>query len=160
MANTKTILEELLTSQFCQLEDDIQSMGIHVLIGKTLTNVNFCVIWLTGEQKRWAGSRTSASGEQIAGAISVWRSQEVCKSMKGRCGSVPQEKPELSPPPAMKSNQEAEQSPMDLTSLFNYSAAACLTELIHSPTERHAAIYDSNTENHSCRKMKHVMTHW
>ncbi|KAL1261333.1 hypothetical protein QQF64_006598 [Cirrhinus molitorella] len=52
--------------------------------------------------------------------------------MKGRCGSVPQEKPELSPPPAMKSNQEAEQSPMDLTSLFNYSAAAvCLTALIH-----------------------------
>jgi len=31
--------------------------------------------------------------------------------------SLSEEKPELSPPPAMKSNQEAEQSPMDLTSV-------------------------------------------
>ncbi|ROI15843.1 hypothetical protein DPX16_21350 [Anabarilius grahami] len=63
------------------------------------------------------------------------------------------EQPELFPPPAMKSNQEAEQSPMDLTSLFNYSAVSQqqLASLsLSTLQEKDMLQYDSNTENHSC----------
>lgn len=111
--------------------------------------------WFLNFSLRWADRRMSW-------AISVWRSQEAWR-WRLCTGSVPQEQPELSPPPAMKSNQEAEQSPMDLTSLFNYSAVsqqqpASLS--LSTLQEKDMLQYDSNTEKSQLLKMKHVPTEW